>query len=171
MSMQALERPQTAVITVMAVLQPKGPKRPGHLKDQDGVLWSVWPEKLGQYQIGRDYEVEYEMNGTYRNVKGGRAATPPGPAPDNFVTMSDVQRNSRPTSTVANGSTVGTRKAPMDQQNYYKPTSPEDKKSMFRCACVTAFIRAGQLRADRNEIAAAVSEIDAGYDMAVTSHD
>ena len=50
---------------------------------------------------------------------------------------------------------------------YYRPTSPEDKKSMFRCACVTAAIKSRQVTLTRDALAELITEVDAAYDMAV----
>ena len=75
---------------------------------------------------------------------------------------------------VAPATPAPTIRTPALQTNgtqYYRPTSPQDKKSMFRCALLTAAIKSRQLPLTRDAIAAAIAEVDAGYDLGVNDQE
>jgi hypothetical protein len=173
-----LERPsqaqlEYATITVAYVNPPKPGQKSASVKDTDGVYFWIRPAEQANFVPGGSYEISFsttQSNGyTNRTIKSAapvqqqaptRAVNPHRQAPEGAKPAAYPREPERePQRQPQNGNGGG----------YYRPTSAEDKKSMFRCACVTAFIRAGQLRADRNEIAAAVAEIDAGYDMGTAS--
>jgi hypothetical protein len=175
-----LERPsqaqlEYATITVAYVNPPKPGQKSASVKDTDGVYFWIRPAEQANFVPGGSYEISFsttQSNGyTNRTIKSAapvqqqaRAQTRAQNDPaENYPSRQAARRDAEPTPREPQ------RQPQNGNGNYYRPTSPEDKKSMFRCACVTAFIRAGQLRADRNEIAAAVAEIDAGYDMGTAS--
>ena len=154
MSQPATQLPPLVKIvgTIAEIIPAPASNRSGRIVLTDGKRLGAFPDKLKNVKEGGTYDfgcTKSIRDGVmYLDVKAVRETAPPA---DSVVP--EVARN--PT----NGK----------KMDYYRPTSPEDKKSMFRCACVTAFIRAGQLRAERNEIAAAIAEIDAGYDMGTSS--
>ncbi len=63
---------QSAVIQVKFVDQPKTGKKQGTIKTVDGTMFGVFPEKLGLFQPGRRYEVQYTerpyQGRTYRTI-------------------------------------------------------------------------------------------------------
>lgn len=172
MNTQIMDRPaqqlEHAVITVQYVNEKKAAQRNANIKDVDGAYYWVKPEDLHIYQVGGVYEISFsttQSNGyTNRTIKSAapiqqsHAALPPR-------AVAQTQRQP-----VRQSAPIEPRPQPNNNNSgFYRPTSPEDKKSMFRCACVAAAIRSGQLRPSRNEIASAIMEIDAAYDEAVTT--
>ena len=47
-------------ITVAYVNPPKGNARSGSIKDVNGIYYSVWPDKLDQFEVGGRCTIEYE---------------------------------------------------------------------------------------------------------------
>jgi len=166
MNTQTMERPKTehAVITVQFANEKKGGQRNASIKDVDGLYYWIKPEDLHHYHPGETYEVQSittQSNGyTTRTIKNAAPVERQPPRAQPAHAQRDPVRQSAPVEQPR-------QPQPGNGNGNYRSPSPEDKKSMFRCASVTAFIRAGQLRADRNEIAAAIVEIDAGYDIAM----
>lgn len=178
MNTATMERPAAtaqATITVQYVNPPKAPRKSGSVKDVDGQIFSVWPNMLNQFREGESYEIEFtekNVNGAiYRDIKRARVATPPGPAPDNFVLTPEVQRQARPANTISNGHAVGTRKAPMNDQQYFKPTSPKDARRMFICSQMNALIASRQVTLTSEGIAEAIQMISAAYDATIGRED
>ena len=134
--MQTIELEQ-ATIRVAKVFDLKTGRRRGTLKDANGVLWSPWAKDMATYVEGRDYTVEFEINENggvaYRNIESGRV----------LAAKSEPQRSS---STVSNGHSIGTRK--MNDQQFYRPTSPRDAERMFVCSTLNAFIQTGRVDQD-----------------------
>lgn len=63
---------QTATIEVTAATPPPEGKKLGKVETTDGVVYHVWPDKLGLLRPGSTYEVQFsedEFNGrTYRKI-------------------------------------------------------------------------------------------------------
>lgn len=168
-----------ATITVQYANPKKEGQRNASIKDVDGAYYWVRPEELQNFQPGVTYEISFvttESNGyTNRTIKSYEAQrqeplsqSAARPAPRTQAAQGPRPAVVRQAPASVEQPEPKRQAAPQSNGNgYYRPTSPEDKKSMFRCASITALIRAGQLRADRNEIAAAIIEVDAGYDMAI----
>jgi hypothetical protein len=150
-----------ACVQVQYVNQPKGNAVSGSIKDANGDYYGVHKSALNRFQEGGEYEFDFSTNGAFRNIDVKTiqpiATARPQPRAQAQHQQQDVKRSDPVDPPRGNG----------NGGNYYRPTSPADKKSMFRCAQVGAFIKAGMLRIDRNEIANAIVEIDAGYDMAM----
>jgi hypothetical protein len=125
---------------------------------------------LAQFQEGETYEIEYTektVNGVvYRDVKTVQPIQAIDPEQFRAPTPQPPRKPQQP---------QPQRSAPVQQpapQNgngngYYRPTSPADKKSMFRCACVTAAIKSRQVALTRDALAELIAEVDAAYDLAV----
>lgn len=69
----------TASIVVGYVNQPKEGKKMGSIKTKDGAYYNVWPDKLGQFQPGNSYDIEYTVNDqgykTFKCFSGGESVT------------------------------------------------------------------------------------------------
>lgn len=67
----------TAEIEVRFVNPPKAGKKQATIKAADGAVYGVWPDKVGLFQPGRRYQIEYQerpFNGrTYRTITKCRA--------------------------------------------------------------------------------------------------
>ncbi len=152
---QTIDRPplERAIITVESIIN-KGPGKPSVIKDTKGLSFGIWPDKTAAVRAGEAYEIEFDMNGAYRNIKKISASTRPGPAPEQF-TGGRQQENSaaQPAQQTGNGG-----------GNYYRPTSPQDSKNMFVCKIVGDFIRTGRIECHREAIAYAIAEVGAAYD-------
>lgn len=63
----------TAAIEVRFVNEPQGSQKTGSIKGAHGEVFSVWPEALPDFQVGKVYDIEFnerEFKGkTYRTVK------------------------------------------------------------------------------------------------------
>lgn len=56
-------------ITVQYVNQPKAGKKMGSVKDTTGALYGVWPDKLGLFQPGKAYEIEFKTSeGGFKSI-------------------------------------------------------------------------------------------------------
>lgn len=130
----------TATVTVKFVNPPKEGKKKGSIKGANDEFFFVWADKLGQYEKGKTYEVEYEesdFNGqTYRTIK-----------------------NVKPS---GNGSAAQSA-APATSGAYYKPTSPVDSERMFVCAILAAGIKSGQIKFGADTLVPAIAHIRTAY--------
>jgi len=164
--------PLTKIVgTVEDITSAPDRSKPGKILLTSGKVLRAFADKLQMVERGGTYDFGCELNDVggvvYNNVKAVRAAVPDAQPRQQQRAQAQVQREPTRQSAPIDPPQHEPRPNNGGNNGYYRPTSPADKKSMFRCACVTAFIRAGQLRADRNEIAAFIAEIDAGYDMGV----
>lgn len=138
---------EKAVLTLTFI----GPQKPGWktrgIKDADGEWWNAPESAIGNLRSGETYHVEFTRNAKgYRNIETMVPARPEAPTKSEPIRTPALQTNGA---------------------QYYRPTSPADKKSMFRCACITAAIKSRQIPLTRDAIAAAIAEVDAGYDIGV----
>lgn len=151
MGMQTLAPITHATVTVAYVNPPKEGKRKGSIKDSAGVYYGVWTDKLSNFEPGETYEIDYRENNGFRDVVAVKRAQPKQQQQDDRGYT--VVRTADPTP-----------KAPPN--GYYRPTSPEDKASMFRCACVTAAIKSRQVALTRDALASLIQEVNAAYELA-----
>lgn len=136
--------------TIAEIIPAPAANRSGRVVLTDGKKLGAFADKLTKLNVGGTYDF-----GCTKKVVDG-------------VAYFDV-KTWRPAAALEPDTTsqpAATHGKKMDQQ-FYRPTSPEDKQSMFRCAMMTAFVHAGQVRIDREEIARAIVEIDAGYEIAI----
>jgi hypothetical protein len=124
----------STVLTVK-LINPPGSTGRGSIVGTNDERLGVFPEKAALFEVGKTYEIEYvenDRNGkTLRNVKSAKliAATTP-----------TQQGTSAP---APNGS------------GYYRPTSPVDAERMFVTATLTALIKAGEVKNDKQQLWAA----------------
>lgn len=126
-----------ATITVARILQPKAPRKPAWIEGADGVRYSIWPDKLGQFREGESYEIEFQTSNGYHNIKSARAATKPSPAPGQFT----GGRSNPPARSL---SSAASPPAGAPQQNY-RPTAPKDARRMWLCSQLNAMIESRQV--------------------------
>jgi hypothetical protein len=132
------------VIEVQAIRPPRAARSPGHVIGIDGASFECWPEKLGKLQVGQRYAVEIEE----REWQGRpiRKIVKAQPA-DRQVSRQ-----------------VGGKPGQADQvsrQVAAKP-APADPVQTFAVAVLCAFISAGKVGLDADEIAAAIDTVRAG---------
>jgi hypothetical protein len=125
----------TTTLTVK-LINPPGSTGRGSIVGTDDQRLGIFPEKVALFEVGKTYEVEYtetDRNGkTLRNVKSAKQVAGPSPQPQQSAA------------------------APQSNGNgYYRPTSPEDAERMFVCATLTALIRAGEVKNDKQQMWAA----------------
>lgn len=141
---------EQAVITVAHVAPAKGPGKSAWVKSTDGVMFGIWPDKLGNLRPGETYEIEFSSkvsNGTtYRDIKHLRIATPPGPAPAAFTAVPRAQSLS------SAAATPEARQSGGNASSYYRPTSPRDAERMFVCSTLNAFIQTGRVDCDARHL-------------------
>lgn len=128
---------KTITMTVVHVHHPEDGNR-GWIKGTDGKIIGVFVDKIGMFEKGRTYNIDYteaHANGkTYMNFK---SAVPAAAAP-RMHTGSNGAASPAPDANPA-------PRAPAGDGGYYRPTAPQDAKRMFVCANLTAFIRAGKV--------------------------
>lgn len=121
----------TTTITVKYVNQPRPGKKQGSVKDDNGTIYGVYPDKLSLFQPNATYEIEYkdsEWQGkTYHNIVSVKPAGGLSPAPQ------------------SNGG------------GNYRPTSPVDAERMYVCSLVNAGIQAGRIDFSEGAIEAATN--------------
>jgi hypothetical protein len=148
-------QPERGLITVQNIMPAAAANKPARIKDADGVIFSIWPDKLNGIAVGETYEIEFVLNGAYRNIKTIRIAQRPGPAPSQF-TAGQPQQPARSLSSAA---------APPPNGQYYRPTAPRDSERMFCCSTLNAFIQTGRVDCHRDVLAQAINELRAAYAM------
>jgi hypothetical protein len=172
------EQLHRAVVTVAYVNDPKPGKKNGSIKDDQGQYWSVWPNMLRQFEPGETYELDYEQNGAFRNIKAHRHIQPQlhsqsAPQQNGSRNGSVTTITARAIETVrAEPITVEQPKA-QPQQNgaqWYRPTHPRDARRMFWTATLGHFIETGRVECTAQTLADASAEILAAYD-AVLKHE
>jgi hypothetical protein len=145
-------QPERGLITVAHIMPAPGPGKSARIKDTDGMMFGIWPDKLANVVIGSAYEIEFTAkvsNGvTYRDIKAIRLAERPGPAPDQFT-------GGRPQQAVE-----PTRQVP---PNYRQATPPHESEQMFVCNILGRFIQTGRIDCQRDSLALAIKEIRAGF--------
>ena len=146
-SAQAAVRPEHTVITVAQIIE-KGPGKPANIKDTDGVMFSIWHDKVASFQAGETYEIEFVRNGIFRNIKTFERVARQQPARN----LSSAA--SPPAATSPNGNRSG---------EYYRPTSPRDSERMMICSLMNAFIQTGRVDCHREHLADAINELRAAY--------
>jgi hypothetical protein len=150
-------QPERGLITIQNIMPAAAANKPARIKDNDGVIFSIWPDKLTGINIGETYEIDFVLNGAYRNIKAIRIAQRPGPAPAQFTA---AQPQARSLSSAAT-------QPPNAQSNgngqYYRPTAPRDSERMFVCSTLNAFIQTGRVDPHRDALGAAINELRAAY--------
>jgi hypothetical protein len=164
-------------IKVAFVNQPKAPKKPGSIKDTNDTFYSAWPNQLGIFHPGQEYDIEYEDNPPYKNLKRAEIVGKPGPAPQNFTQRPDARREGETfTEPHRNGATLTTAaaqpKPQAQQQNgYYKPTSPRDAKRMALCKWTEAFILTGSVERRKEAVIETIRMLSESYDETIGAGD
>ncbi len=165
MNTQTLER---TTITVQHVQPAPAAGKSARLKDVDGMLFGIWPDKLAGIMVGGTYDIEFTaktVNGVvWRDIKQVRASDRPGPAPKQFTGGSyDRQPDRAPQPATPEPG----RQPPLNNGNgggqYYRPTSPRDSERMFVCSTLNAFIQTGRIDCHRDHLASAINEMRAAY--------
>ena len=150
-------QPERGLITVVQIMPAPGPGKSARIKDADGMMFGIWPDKLNGVEIGGAYEIEFTAkvsNGvTYRDIKAIRGTQRPGPAPEQF-TAGRSQQAAKPQAAQPNGN-----------GQYYRPTAPRDSERMFCCSTLNAFIQTGRVDCHRDVLAQAINELRAAYAM------
>jgi hypothetical protein len=133
------------VIEVTSIRPPRAARSPGHVIDASGACFECWPEKLGKLQVGKRYAVEVETREWQgRAIRKITRATPA----DGGAKKSAPARVER-----RDGN--GAAKTPVN-------TVSGDAAQAFVATVLCAFITAGKVGLDADEIAAAVDTVRAG---------
>lgn len=150
---------ERATITIQRITPPTGNRRSATIKDIDGLMFGVWPDKLGIFREGETYEIEYTVNDKgFRDIVTGK-----------MVQQAVQQRQAPQQQHHASPSTQPQGAGNTGQ--YYRPTSPKDARRMFLCATLGDFVQTGRVDLHRESIAIAITEILAAYDVTVGQED
>jgi hypothetical protein len=129
----------STTMTIKLITPPADGKPRGSIVGTDDQRLGVFAEKIGLFECGKTYDIEYvetSANGrTLRNVKS--ATLKAGASP----------QAQQAAATPSNG-TGGTGNG----NGFYRPTSPTDAERMFVCATLTALIRAGEVKNDKQHL-------------------
>jgi hypothetical protein len=130
----------------IAEKHPAAPgKKVARIVAAGGATFDIWPEQLGSIQVGGKYDVEVtdrEYNGrVYRKI------TKAVPVNGTAAASSPAQRT--------NGNGNGA--------SHYRPTAPQDSERMFTCSLLNAFIRAGQIEPNEDQIVKAIEVLRRAY--------
>ncbi len=168
MNTATLER---ATITVARIIPAKDRGKSATIKDVDGRMFGIWPDKLGLVNEGGDYEIDFSetvKNGTtYRDIKALRqVAAPRAQAAerrsDPFVTSDEV-RQARSLGAAATPTPSNEGLQRQNGNNYYRPTSPRDSERMFVCSTLNAFIQTGRIDCHKQMLTDCINELRAAY--------
>lgn len=153
MNSTAIQQPrlEQGTITVTNIYPSKAQGKSAYIKDIDGMMFGIWPDKLGLVQVGGVYEIEFSANTkngtTYRDIKQLHMVEKPQPA-------RSLSSAAAPQATSPNGNTAG---------QYYRPTAPRDSERMMVCSLLNAFIATGRIDCHRDHLKAAIEELRAAY--------
>lgn len=152
MNSAALQQSQLdqGTITVANIYPSKAPGKSAYIKDTDGMMFGIWPDKLGLVQVGGTYEIEFSAstkNGTtYRDIKQLHMVEKP-----------------QPTRSLSSAASPPTQAEKPQNGGYYRPTAPKDSERMFVCSTLNAFIQTGRIDCHRDHLAQAINELRAAY--------
>jgi hypothetical protein len=139
-------------IMTIKLINPPGSTGRGSIVGTDDQRLGVFPEKIGIFEVGKTYDVEYvetDRNGkTLRNVKSAKQITASSPTASPAAAA--------PASPGANGHGNGTG-------GYYRQTDPVDSERMFVCAALTAFIKAGKIEPELGKVTNAITVLRTAY--------
>lgn len=157
-AIQTAERQtERGTIMVQRIFPAKAQGKSAYIKDVDGMMFGIWPDKLGLIREGESYEIEFTSkvsNGTtYRDIKNVRMIAKPQPAPEQF------------TSAAAPAPKVG---PPKENDaggggQYFRPTAPRDSERMFVCSTLNAFIQTGRIDLHQKMLTECILELRAAY--------
>jgi hypothetical protein len=134
------------VIEVASIRPPRAARSPGHVIDASGACFECWPEKLGKLQVGQRYAVEVETRDWQgRAIRKITRATPADGGAKKSAPAKVERRE-------ANGAAKTAVENPV----------PVAVGQAFVAAVLCAFIAAGKVGLDADEIAAAVDTVRAG---------
>ena len=147
----------TRTMTVASIYPPKPGKARGNIKSEDGSMLGCFADKFHLFEIGQTYDVEYTetvSNGvTYRNVK---AATLIAPPPRRQEPRQPTPAAQRPgPRAVPPAAAPKPQAAPSnlgDSYNTYRETSAKDAERMFVCSTLNAFIQAGKVHLEMQQL-------------------
>jgi hypothetical protein len=135
----------TTTLTVKLINQAGSTGR-GSIVGTDDQRLGVFPEKVGLFEVGKTYEIEYvesDRNGRIlQNVKSAKPVAAASPQP---------QQSQLPPAANGNGN------------GYYRPTSPEDSERMFVCSLMNAFIQAGKVEPELGKVTNAINVLRTAY--------
>jgi hypothetical protein len=125
-----------STITVAKVWQPFEPGgKKGKIVDTQGIKWGVFTDKLGLYQEGGTYDIEYDH---WLNPRDGKVyhtiveSAPTGGAPQQAAPQAAAPIAPRPNGHIA----------PRQR------TDPTDAERMFVCSILNAFVSANKVEPD-----------------------
>lgn len=150
---------EQGTITVERIFPAKAQGKSANIKDTSGLLFGVWPDKLGLFNVGGTYEIEYSSkvsNGvTYRDIKTVKMVARDEPPPQ-------ASRSAAPAATSPNGNGSG---------QYFRPTSPKDARRMFICSQMNALITSHQVQPTAQGVADAIVMLADAYDATLGRED
>jgi hypothetical protein len=122
------------------LINPPGSTGRGSIVGTDDQRLGVFPEKVGLFEVGKTYEIEYtetDRGGkTLRNVKSAKLIAAASPAAQPAAAAAAPASG-------ANGH---------GHQQHYRETSDRDAERMWVCATLTALIRAGEVKNDKRQL-------------------
>jgi hypothetical protein len=134
------------------LINPPGSTGRGSIVGMDDQRLGVFPEKVGLFEVGKTYEIEYtetDRGGkTLRNVKSAKLIAAASPA---------TQPAAAATAPVSGANGHG------NGNGYYRPTSPEDSERMFVCSLMNAFIQAGKVEPELGKVTNAINVLRIAY--------
>jgi hypothetical protein len=114
-----------------------------------GDTFQIWPEQLASIQVGSRYEVEVtdrEYNGrVYHKITKATAVSLERPSGNGARQAHSPNKGS------GNGN------------GYYRATSPQDSERMFVCSLLNAFIQAGQIEPNEEQVVKAIEVLRRAY--------
>lgn len=187
--------------TVADITLASAHNKPGKIELESGKILYAFPDKLQMIKKGETYDFGCEttefrgvLNHTVRAARAAGGSDKLGPAPSNFVTTEEVLAQRRPqpqraidAQAVLLNSGQSARqeprgdftefrepaqtKAPLQSQNYYKPTNPRDAKRMALCSWINAFIQTGRVERSKEAVVETILMLSDAYDETIGQDD
>lgn len=139
---------QSATITVAEIIPAPSQGRSARLKDSEGIIYGIWPNRLGQVEPGQAYDIEFSStlkNGvTFRDIKDIALNSKVTVAQANASGTNRAQP-ARPSAQAAATPGVGQQGGSTPGGSYYRPTPPRDAERMFVVKLAGDFIATGRV--------------------------
>jgi hypothetical protein len=134
----------TVQFTVAEIKLPPAGKERGNVITTDGRKYGLFREKASLLQLNCTYEAEV-TDGQYCNIMSVKLLSAASPQ----------QQPAAASAPSANGHSNG--------NGYYRPTSPEDAERMLVTSWGNAFIRAGQIEPNEEQIVKMIAVLRRAY--------
>jgi hypothetical protein len=153
----------SAIIEVASIRPPREARKPGHVIAADGAAFEYWPEKLNKLQVGERYAVEIETREWQGRPIRKIVKAQPADRRNGKQPSSPADSSGSGTPNAAHAPHLKTRSsAEQVSENRSAAGAASGTEQSIVASILIAFIAAGKVGLDPDEIAAAIDTVRAG---------